>query len=246
MKDRPKQEAALEQIQSNIDQYGHHIYIVSGETEPRFAYTIGLSQRFGTELILAGAIFYMLDDVRRIINDIAVKLDSQRPIEQTFEAASCGTFSLGNVDASWASALMLGALDFYQTTEVPALQIIPDESHKTIDVPDLSNPWNPEKTPVWQWLYKPWEFSVPSTSTAVTNLAALRGERITEAVRWEEDGWEIFAGAGPDVTKEEIRVVPLGTLLATDQSLEPILNLPLETGLWRDETSEWHSWIKRP
>jgi hypothetical protein len=245
MTDSPKQKAALEQIQKNIDQYGHHTYVVSGETEPRFAYTIGLSRRFGTELILAGAIFYMLDDVRRIINDIAAKLESQHPTGQAFEVASCGTFSLGNVDASWATALMLGALDFYQETNVPALQIIPDETHWTIDVPDLSKPWNPEKTPIWQWLHKPWTFSVPSTSTAVTNLAALRGERITEAVRWEEDGWEIFAGAGPDVPKEEARVVPLGTLLAADNSLTPILDLQLEQGLWRDATSEWHSWIKR-
>lgn len=241
-----KRKAALEQIQENIARYGHHIYVVSAGTEPRFAYTIGLSKRLGAELILAGAIFYMYDDVGQIIKDIAAKLDSQRPVEKaTFEVASYGTFSLGSVDASWATALMLGALDFYQRTEVPALQIIPDESHWTMDVPDLSKPWNPEAMPVWQWLHKPWTFSVPPTSTAVTNLAALRGERITEAVRWEENEWELFAGAGPDVPKEEMRIVPLGMLLAADNSLMPILNLPLEQGLWRDATSEWHSWIKR-
>ena len=87
----------------------------------------------------------MLDDVTRIINDIAGKLGSQSSANQIFEVSSCGTFSLDKVDASWASALMLGAKDFYQETLVPALQIIPDETHWTIDIPDLSKPWNPEK-----------------------------------------------------------------------------------------------------
>src|SRR5215475_4352701 len=120
MTDSAKRKAALEQIQKNIDEYGHHIYVVSGGTEPRYAYTIGLNQRFRTELILAGAAAYMLDDVTRIINDIVAKLGSQPPVNQKFEVVSCGTFSLGNVDASWVSALMLGALDFYGGTLVPA------------------------------------------------------------------------------------------------------------------------------
>ena len=67
-------------------------------------------------------------------------------------------------------------------------------------------------------------FGAP-TSHAATDLDALRGSPVTEACRWEEDYWELFAGAGPDVPNVEKRVVGLGMLLAADPSLAPILDL---------------------
>jgi hypothetical protein len=91
-----------------------------------------------------------------------------------------------------------------------------------------------------------WTYPVRKDSTAITDLAALRGERITEACRWEEDEWELFAGAGPDVGKDETRVVALGMLLAVDPSLDPVVGLTIGTGMWRDdELSEWHAWERR-
>lgn len=48
-------------------------------------------------------------------------------------------------------------------------------------------PWDKEKEPVWQWLFEKWQFSVPEDSIAVTNIDALRGKKVTEAVRREED-----------------------------------------------------------
>ena len=98
--------------------------------------------------------------------------------------------------------------------------------------------------PAWRWLREPWTYPVPDDSTAVTNLAALRGERITEASRWEVDEWEMFAGAGPDVPQDEMRVVPIGTLVAADESLAPVVHLAVGEGLCRDPEpgSEWHPW----
>jgi hypothetical protein len=110
----------------------------------------------------------------------------------------------------------------------------------------MSGPWNASTEPIWHWLKEPWTFSVPKDSTAAT-LAALRGKRITEAMRWEEDEWEMFAGPGPEVTEKEMRVVALGTLVAADESLVPVMNLAIEEGVWRDSDpdSEWHPWGKR-
>jgi hypothetical protein len=234
---------AFAQIEQNIAQHGHHIYMVSGGEEPRFAYTIGLSKQLGFELILAGACFYMADEVVRILNDIAAKLKLQSGSQtSTFEMGELGSFSIRPANPSWTTALMLGALDFYKVSEIPAYQIIPDAAHWTIDVPDLSEPWSAITAPVWQWLKEPWSYPVPSRSVAGTNLDALRGERITEAMRWEEGEWELYAGAGPDVPKDAMRVVPLGTLVAADRSLEPVLNLRIGEGLWRDADSTWHPW----
>ncbi len=240
-----QKQQALNDIQRNISQFGHHIYVVSGVTEPRFAYTIGNSQSFGSELILAGAILFMKDDVLRIIKEIAAKLRTLDQSDQvTFDVEECGSFSLRKVDPSWSKELMLGALDFYQVKEITVSQIVPDDDHWTIDVPDMSQPLIFSTAIAWKWLCQPWAYSVPEKSTVITDLAALRGERITEATRWEEDEWEIFAGAGPDIPKDEIRIVPLETLLASDESLHPVLDLPIGEGFYRNEDSDWHPWRK--
>jgi len=179
----------------------------------------------------------------QIINSIAAQLKLQRD-QEVFEVAGHGSFSLRNVHSSWSAELMLGALDYYQKRDIPALQIVPGGDHWTIDVPDMSAPWNATKEPVWRWLREPWTYPVPENSTAATNLSALRGNRITEAARWEEDEWEICAGAAPDVPEGEMRVVPLGTLIAADESLLPVVNPAIDEGLWRDPDpdSEWQPW----
>ena len=70
----------------------------------------------------------------------------------------------------------------------------------------------------------------------------MRGGRITEAVRWEETEWELFAGAGPDVVEKDVRIVPLGVLLGVDPTLEEATYLDIGKGLWRDSDSEWVTW----
>ena len=237
---------ALDDIRENIARIGHHIYVVSGGQTPRYAYTVGVSESIGVELILSGAILYMMDEVGTIINDIAGQLKAQ-PDRRVFEVTGLGSFTLRKVDSSWATEFMLGAFDYYQRREIPALQIVPDKAHWTIDVPDMSAPWSATTEPVWRWLKEPWTFPVPEDATATTDLAALRGERVTEAMRWEEDDWEIFAGAGADVPKDAMRVVALGTLIAADKSLDPVVHLAMGEGLWRDPEpdSEWHPWRKR-
>jgi hypothetical protein len=241
MTEDTERKLALDHIRENIVRNGHHLYLVSGSAAPRFAYTIGLSERFGFELILAGAFFYLNDEVVDIVNEIALKLEPGRDREAfRFEIGSYGSFTLRKVDPTWARTFMLGACDYCQVTDIPALQIVPDKTHWTIDVPNLAEPWSIDSAPAWKWLYEPWTYPAPPNSAAVTNLAALRGERITEAMRWEEDEWELFAGVGPDVPKEEFRMVSLGTLVAADESLVPVVNLPIGTGLRRDLVSGWH------
>jgi hypothetical protein len=109
-------------------------------------------------------------------------------------------------------------------------------------VPDLSHPWTAAEGHGWRWLFDEWPYPVPKNSMALTDLDALRGKRITELMRWEEDEWEIFSGAGPDFPESERRVVPLGVLLAADSSLLPVVHLPVGKGLWRDMGAEWQPW----
>jgi Domain of unknown function (DUF4262) len=240
MSTEAQRKQALERIKENIVRAGHHVYVVSGGAAPRLIYTIGVSESIGVELILAGATFYMKENALKVINDLICLLKPHHD-RQTFEVDGEGSFALRKVHDSWATKLMLGASDYYQKP-ISAFQIVPDKNHSTIDVPDMSTPWSIATAPAWRWLYEPWPYPVSQDSTAVTNLAALRGDPVTEANRWEEDAWQLFAGAGPDVTDEDVRVVPLGVLLAVDESLALVATLAKGKGVWRKDGSDWHAW----
>jgi len=236
---------ALNEIRQNIAEHGCHIYVVTGGGYPHFGYTVGLSESLGAELILAGTYFYRLDEVSKVIKGVVGELRPTVELETLrIESDSWGTFSLRRVHMSWAKSLMLGAFDFYKVETIRAYQIVPDEAHWTIEVPDLTQSWSSAKAPAWRWLHEEWTYPVPKDSVALTDLDALRGKRITEVMRWEEDEWEIFAGAGPDVPETERRVVPLGVLLASDESLLPAVNLTVGTGFWRNADSGWVPWME--
>ena len=124
------------------------------------------------------------------------------------------------------------------------MQVVPDNAHWTIDVPGMNAAWSAKGEPVWRWLHEPWTYPVPEDSHAITDLAAMRGERITASTRWEDNYWEVFAGAGSVIAKEGTRVVPIGTLLASDESLARLLTVDVGSGLWREADSQWHTWGK--
>lgn len=239
-----QREQFLNLIQANIDKYGYHLTIVNSSIEPRYAYTIGLTEVLGFELIFAGGIYYMKNDLYTIFAEIIKELKEKSGVaNKSITIGDLGSFSCSNVDQSWIKLTMLGVFDFYKQDQIDACQIFPSKEYYTLDIPNMSNEFSVPLNPVWQWLVREWDYHVPPDSTAITNLDALKGEVITEVMRWEKNEWEIFAGAGPDVLKEDKRVVSLGTLLAIDESLEPVVNLEIEKGMWRDKNDrEWHPW----
>lgn len=234
---------AIRAIRANIDQRGYHLYIVAGGVVPRYAYTIGLSETdIGAEIIFAGGMAYLAHDVELIVSGAIqhVRRFGCSPVS-SFSVERLGNFVLQEAAECWVSPLALGALDDYGGRHIRMLQIVPCE--QTIDVPDMRSALQDLESSAWQWLWRPWKYSVPPGSTATTNLDALRGAVITEAARWETCEWELFAGSGPDVAKADIRVIPIGTLLAHDPTLSPIVNLEVGKALWRDEADlVWHAW----
>jgi hypothetical protein len=228
---------ALEEIAHNISTYGYHVYLVSEDAAPRFAYTIGLLDSFGAELVVAGCGVFKAKEVKRLLDQIAELLRHGASSDSRLDLGDLGSFRLRAACADWVGALLLGAADYYRAREIRAFQVVPDEDHWSIDVADLSRPWTVEFEPVWRWYFEDWPFPVPRASVAATNLNALRGQVMTRATRWEEDLWEIFAGS--DVSRETLRVVPLGVLIGADDSLRAAVDLRLGEGLQRDENGIW-------
>jgi len=232
---------ALEKIRLNIATFGHHVYLVTGGPDPRFVYTIGVSEALGVELIFAGGTFFSGKQVHEIIDRMASVLretPSRSQADHSF--GELGAFTLREVHPTWSSKLILGAIDYYKAPVVPALQIVPDEAHRTIDVPDLSQARSETTEPIWQWLDKAWDFPIPENTIVMTDMGALRGAPITEANRWEDDAWELFSVSSKEIEKEKCRAVPLGTLLGADPSLELATELDVGEGIWRDPVElEW-------
>ena len=232
----------IERIRSNIASSGHHVTLVQGGPSPRFAYTVGLSDPVGHEVILAGGISLLGDAVKQAL-DQAVAAGRQGSLAAGLIVDGVGSFRVRPVHPSWAEELLLGAFDFYDR-DVEAVQLVPEGKGRTIDVPDLSVPWSAEGEPIWRWLKEEWTYDFLPTSVAVTNLEAMRGQLISEAARWEEADWEMFAGPGPDVPHEDMRVVPLATLLGFDPSLEPVTRLEVGRALRRVPPGPWERWGK--
>jgi len=233
-----------DQIRANINRFGRHIYTVVGKSSPRFSYTIGLREKTGFELVLAGGVNLPSSIVAQLLNLVAVELEAGT--DPTVSVEPHGKFHLEPVDPSWVNQLLLGALDYYQGAEIRALQVVPEPDRLTIDIPKMSEPYRPNAHPVWKWLDAPWPFSVAPDCATTTNLDALLGYAVTELMRWGEDEFEMFSGSGPDTPREHLYQVPLCLLVAFDPSLERALSLPIGTGLFReyqaDAAGPWMPW----
>lgn len=232
----------LKTIKNNISRYGYHINSVISDSEPHYTYTIGLHQSLGFELIFAGGIIYMQNEVFEIFGQIveSLKIDQN---QRMIEVNNYGFFELKNIHHTWTKLMALGIYDYYKTENVLALQIIPDSKHITLDVPDMSEEFNVLSQPVWKFLSRNWDYPVKISSTAVTDIQFLKGEKITEVTRWEDDEWEAFTGNGNEIDEKKVRVISVATMIAIYPTLEIILSLDVGKGLWRDKDDLiWQEW----
>jgi hypothetical protein len=231
----------MDKIGQDIIDCGYHVTVVQQHSIPRYIYTVGLTEKIGQELVLGGGAILYLNDALSLVGKVVAYFQDHNLTD--YFPNEHGFSKLIPVHRSWSSYLLTKANLFYEVPYAPALQLYPDPDYYTIDIPDMSRAWDANAEPAWRWLIEDWRLPIPPGSTAVTNVAALLGSKVTEAARWEEDEWELFAGAGPDVSAEEMRVVPIGTLLGVDSSLMRVIELPVGKAMWREATElEWHDW----
>lgn len=236
--------AFLGLVKSNIAQYGFHITSVQSSTNPRYAYTIGLTSLIGFELTFAGGIYFLLDDLTVIISEIADQLREKITSRaKKINVTGFGRFSLRSVDNSWSEYMTLGVFDFYKSKSAKIYQIIPEKKWFTGDIPDMSVPFDSKKEPVWRWFVDKWSYPVPETSLVVTNFQSLQGKAITEVMRWEPDQWEMFTEAATAIEPSDVRIVPLALMIGIDKSLSKAIKLKIGKGIWRESIeAKWQPW----
>ncbi|MDX6187755.1 DUF4262 domain-containing protein [Flavobacterium sp. Fl-318] len=228
----------LEIIKTSINNNDYHLTLVNGGQNPEYSYSIGLTEKFGFELVIAGG-FISIKENESIFRYVYQQLQSESTADSKF-IFSENTFYLNKVDSSWCEKLMLGVYDYYNVDKITAYQIIPE--NRTLDTPLMSQPII-ANDPIWKWLDMDWNMNVPKNSYVITDIDSLKGKTIVELMRWEDHVWEMFSGPGPDFKEEDIRIVPLGTILGIDDTLQPTVNLAVGKGLWREnKDSEWNDW----
>ncbi len=93
----------------------------------------------------------------------------------------------------------------------------------------------------WRWLPKrEAPHAIPEGASAATELAVLRGEEVTHVRRWSAHDW---VWSDPTLLRnwEDVRTVPLISLLASDPTLMCALSLRVGEGLQR--LSQSHDWV---
>lgn len=87
--------------------------------DPRYAYSIGLSDLVNFEIIFAGGIIYSKDEVEIIFDAVVDKLKTVKNINDLkIYIENLGVFSLNNVDDSWCKLMMLGVFDYYKVKAI--------------------------------------------------------------------------------------------------------------------------------
>ena len=227
-------------IRVEIATSGVYAALVQDGQTPRVGYTVGLTEDDLPEVVLAGGMALLAKPVLRTLKSSAVVSRAGRLADGGFlDLPGVGPFRAFAAHPSWARLLLGRARDFYGRDDVPALQLVPDGDLRTLEVPDMSVPWDPEREPIWRWLVEHWDADLPRDALAVTDLAALRGAPITQAGRWEESQWQMFTATTGEVSPDVIRVVPLATLLTIDPSLEPVTRLRVGDVIRRDAAGPW-------
>ncbi len=232
-------------IKRNIQDFSYHVTVVKGKEHPRYAYTIGNFETQNCEFVIAGNSNFQYEDLLLIFNEVCNKTLQNLDKNLIIKTEKFGSFHLEKIDSSWSKKMLLGVYDYYNINDFTAYQIVPDASHYTLDIPDMTKEWHSENQPMWKWLDDTivWNLNVPRDSTVITDVNSLFGKKITEVMRWDENEWEAFTQNGEDIPKKDIRIVPISIILGIDDSLEPILKLDIEKGFWRDEEiMEWNNW----
>lgn len=233
-------------VRRQIDRDGFTVVAVSPGPTPTFAYSVGFGRAdLGDgDLVLAGGSAYGDAQARlRLLRSAVSARTEGAGAHALLEVPGCGCFSLGRIHESWVRRMMPVATGYYECSEagVVAWQLVPPAPLRTLDVPDMAVPWTADGTSAWRWLdpEQQWDHVVAANTLVFADLGVLRGKPVAWFNRFDETGWELFSTPPDGVGVDDVRLVPIEVVLATDGSLSTMLGLPAGTVRVRDEHGCW-------
>jgi hypothetical protein len=245
---------SVEEVTDRVRRYGWDHYRTWGGPLPDWSYSIGLDDRDdGAELVLAGGASFTERQVNALFRELSERSQQQRrrpAAGEEWRTETVGTVRLGSVHETWAKHLLRVADDYYGSRAYRRLQVIPPKAARTMDVPDLSLPFDPVREPPWRWLVEDWPYRVPADTLVFTDLQALHGACVVEVHHDRDDGvptpWHLFASASQVIADELGRIAPLGVLISTDSTLAVVDDVPPGELVTRHRCEEpWQRWTAR-
>lgn len=223
-------------ISENIHRSGYHVVVVSGGATPRWAYTIGLSETKGRELLFAGGVSYLKDEMLELIAGVAKSEVDLAACQGPTEIPSL-LVDVVPVGPTWSDRLMIGVKGYYGAPKL-ALQVVPRQG-RTIDTPRTGVPYDIDAAGPFRWLEGEWPYPVPRGSEVMVDVRVTTGAAVTEVGRWEQDYWEMFSVPREEIDKSKARLLPLGVLLATDPTLAAATELAVGESATREPGEPW-------
>lgn len=218
---------------SDIEKYGLTVIMIEAtEYLPSFAYSIGLWKKFGhPELISFGLTTKTLHAIINLAADI-VKDGQTIKTEKTYtDFFETGKSEFVTVDKRNIKHYFGYAIDFYNTIDFPALQLVwTDRNNKY--------PW--EEGFEEEFIYKQplldrnadFKFREPKNVAAFTTRQWLELRKPILRVVHENDGdWQFLTG---DQMPEDIKIVALEQLVLRDKTLNEIFDLDYGEAADRD------------
>lgn len=222
---------------SDIERYGWTVVIIRAtEYSPSFAYSIGLWKKFKHPEIIA--IGLRTETLHSIIN-IAGELVKDGQIIQTGKIYSDffekGRAEFITVDKRNLRDYFGTAIDFYNTNDIPALQLIWTDRNDKF-------PW--DKDFEEEFVYKQplldrnsdFKFREPKNLATFTTRQWLELRNPILRVVHEHNGdWQFLTG---EQMQEDIRIVALEQLVLRDKSLNEVFDLDYGEEAIRDTVGE--------
>lgn len=209
---------------SDIEKYGLSVIIIEGtDYLPSFACSIGLWKKYKhPEIILFG---FSTKTLHAIINDVGEfvksgkKIETDKVYDDFFEN---GRAKFIKVDSRNLQDYFGYAIDFYNSSEFPALQLIwTDRNDKFPWEEDFEEEFVFKQPLLDRNAY--FKFREAKNLAAFTTRQWLEQRRPILRVVHDNDGdWQFLTG---DQMPEDIRIVALEQLILSDKTLNEVFNL---------------------
>lgn len=209
---------------SDIEKFGLTVIIIEAtDYLPSFAYSIGLWQKFSHPEIIGFGL--RNDTLHAIINDVAAIVKSGQTIEANkiyTEILENGKVTFLKVDSRNLSDYFGTAIDFYNTRDFPALQLIWTDRKDKL-------PW--EENFEEEFIYKQplldrnadFKFrEVKNLATFTTRQWIEEKKPILHVVHDNNGDWQFLTG---DQMPDDIKIVALEQLVLRDNTLNEVFDL---------------------
>jgi hypothetical protein len=218
---------------SDIEQYGLSVILIeASDYLPSFAYSIGLWRKFGhPELISFGLTTKTLHAIINLAADIVKsgqKLQTQKTYTDFFET---GKSEFIQVDSRNIRDYFGYAVDFYNTTNFPALQLVwTDRNNKF--------PWDKDFEEEFADRQPLLDRNADFKFKEARNLATFTTRQwieldqpILRVVHDHDGDWQFLTG---DQMLEDMKIVALEQLILRDNTLNDVFNLDYGEAAERD------------